>query len=135
MKKLSLIAFIFLVAGFFGFVRNERIFAKKRKSEELYFTILPKEAKKLMDENKDCVILDVRRPEEFALEHIPNAISLPLEEIEGKVTSVVLEKSQMILVYCRSGRRSAMAAKQLSDMGYKLVFDFGGVLNWPYETV
>ena len=97
--------------------------------------ITPETAKSIMDSEKDYVILDVRTEEEFAQGHIENAILIPDYEIEAKAESVLKDKKQLILVYCRSGRRSKLAAQTLVDMGYSNVKEFGGIIDWPYEIV
>ena len=91
-------------------------------------------AKKIMDTESDYVILDVRTQEEYDEGHIKNAILIPDYEIADRAESELTDKEQLILVYCRSGRRSKNAAKQLSDMGYSNVKEFGGIIDWPYET-
>lgn len=97
--------------------------------------ITPKEAKDIMDHRDDYVILDVRTQDEYDKGHIPNAVLLPDYEIKERATSLLPNKSQTILVYCRSGRRSEAAAEELTSMGYTDVQDFGGIMNWPYEKV
>lgn len=97
--------------------------------------ITPEAAKAIMDSGTDCVILDVRTEEEFAQGHIKNAILIPDYEIEAKAKSVLKDKKQLILVYCRSGRRSKLAAQTLVDMGYTNVKEFGGIIDWQYEIV
>jgi phage shock protein E len=92
------------------------------------------DAKAKMDASMGFVLLDVRTPEEFNDERIPGAINLPLDEIEEKVESVASDLNQEIYVYCRSGNRSAQAAKILVELGYTKVYDFGGIIDWPYET-
>lgn len=93
------------------------------------------EAKRFMDENDDAVILDVREENEYAEGHIPGAILLPYGEIGERAENVLPDKEALILVYCRSGRRSKIAAKTLVDMGYTNVKEFGGIIDWPYEIV
>ena len=90
-----------------------------------------------MDNKNECeyVILDVRTEEEFAAGHIPGAILLPDNEISAKAESMLGNKDQLILVYCRSGRRSKNAASQLAALGYTNIKEFGGILDWAYETV
>jgi len=83
----------------------------------------------------DVVILDVRTQEEFDSGHIIHAVLLPYDEIREKAESVIPDKNRTILVYCRSGRRSETAARELVKMGYSEVYDFGGVLDWPGELV
>ena len=82
---------------------------------------------------RDVIILDVRTPDEFNTGHIPNAILLPVDEIAYAVTGMIPDKEQTILIYCRSGRRSADAANILVNMGYLNVYDFGGIINWTGE--
>ena len=96
--------------------------------------ITAEEAKKLMDSESGYVILDVRTEQEYAQGHIPGAILIPDYEISEKAESVLTDKDQLILVYCRSGRRSKNAAAQLEEMGYSRIREFGGILDWPYET-
>ena len=93
------------------------------------------DAKKIMSTEKNFVILDVRTKDEFDKKHIPNAILLPLAEIEkGNFTEKLPDKNQKILIYCRTGRRSANAAQILVDNGYKNIFDFGGIVDWNGEV-
>ena len=97
--------------------------------------ITVEEAKKLMDSEKDRIILDVRSREEYDQGHIPGAILIPDTEIEAKAADLLPDKDQLILVYCRSGRRSKLAAQSLADLGYTNIREFGGILDWPYEVV
>lgn len=103
--------------------------------KEGYMQITPEQAKEFMDNQEDCVILDVRTQEEFDAGHIPGAILIPDYEITAKAEATLPDKEQLILVYCRSGRRSMNAAEELAAMGYTNVKEFGGILSWPYETV
>ena len=96
--------------------------------------ITAEEAKKLMDSESGYVILDVRTEQEYAQGHIPGAILIPDYEISEKAEAVLTDKDQLILVYCRSGRRSKKAAEALEEMGYTRIREFGGILDWPYET-
>lgn len=98
-----------------------------------YKKITADDAKKMM--NDDAIILDVRTTEEFEEAHIPNAVLLSSTEILDKAEMTLADKEQTILVYCRSGNRSATSAKELIAMGYKNVFDFGGINDWMGETV
>jgi rhodanese-related sulfurtransferase len=97
--------------------------------------ITAEEAKKKIDENKDVIVLDVRTQEEYESSHIEGAILIPDTDISDHAEEVLTDKSATILVYCRSGRRSALAAQNLSDLGYTSVYDFGGIIDWPYEVV
>jgi rhodanese-related sulfurtransferase len=90
----------------------------------------------IKDMNKDeYVILDVRTKEEYDEERIPNSVLLTLSEIENKAAEVLPNKDIKIYVYCRSGRRSLEAAYKLIDLGYKNVYDFGGIIDYPYEKI
>ena len=104
-------------------------------AEATYEQITPAEAKALMDSEEGYVILDVRTPEEFAAGHIAGAILLPDYEIGEKAESILTDKDQLILVYCRSGRRSKNAASELATLGYTNIKEFGGINDWKYGTV
>lgn len=99
-----------------------------------YKQITQEEAKRIMDEESGFVILDVREQDEFDAGHIPGAVLLPYTKTEELAGELLKDKDQQILVYCRSGRRSKIAAESLSDMGYTDVKEFGGIIDWPYET-
>ena len=105
-----------------------------KTQEAALMNITAEEAKKLMDSESGYVILDVRTEQEYAQGHIPGAILIPDYEISEKAEAVLTDKDQLILVYCRSGRRSKNAAAQLEEMGYTRIREFGGILDWPYET-
>ena len=100
-----------------------------------YEMITQEEAKALMDSEENYVILDVRTEEEFAEKRIAGAILIPYDEIEARAEGELTDKAQLILVYCRSGRRSKIAAEALVALGYTNVKEFGGIIDWPYETV
>ena len=100
-----------------------------------YKQITMDEAVTMMDEKTDYIILDVRRPDEFAEKHIPNAINVPNETIGEEEIPELPDKDQLLLVYCRSGNRSKQASKKLAAMGYTNVYEFGGINDWPGETV
>lgn len=99
-----------------------------------YTSIPASEAKALMDSETDYIILDVRTEKEYADGHIPDAILIPDYEIAERAENELTDKSQLILVYCRSGRRSKNAAEKLAEMGYSNVKEFGGIIDWGYET-
>ena len=105
------------------------------KEEITYRQIDMQEAIALMESETGYVILDVRTPEEFAEKHIPNAINIPNETIGREEIPELPDKNQMILVYCRSGNRSKQASEKLADLGYTNVLEFGGIIQWPGETV
>lgn len=95
-----------------------------------YRHITMAEAVRMMEEESNYIILDVRRPDEYASGHIPGAINIANESIgTGEITQLP-DKAQLILVYCRSGRRSREAAEKLVKLGYTNIVEFGGILDW-----
>ena len=98
-------------------------------------SITAEEAKKIIDTESEYVILDVRTEEEFAQGHIPGAILIPDYAIREEAEEALPDKNALILVYCRSGRRSKNAAQTLAELGYTNIREFGGIMSWPYETV
>lgn len=100
-----------------------------------YRQITMHEAVTMMESEQDYIILDVRRPDEFADRHIPNAINIPNEIIGTEEIPQLPDKKQLILVYCRSGNRSKQASEKLVALGYTNIVEFGGILDWPGETV
>ena len=112
-------------------------FAQSTANAEGYQKITPQQAKARMAE-PGVIVLDVRMQQEYDAGHIANAVLLPLPLIEAgdaEVAKALPDKDAEILVYCRSGRRSAIAANALINMGYTNVLDFGGINDWPYEVV
>ena len=99
-----------------------------------YMQITAQEAKEIMDTKEGYIILDVREQDEYDAGHIPGAILIPYTKIAEKAEGILTDKGQLILVYCRSGRRSKIAAEALVQLGYTNVKEFGGILDWPYET-
>lgn len=102
--------------------------------EATYVNITAQQAKEIMDTREGYIILDTRTEEEYAQGHIPGAIVISHEEILEKAESALPDKDQLILVYCRSGRRSKLAAADLVTLGYTNIMEFGGILDWPYEV-
>ena len=100
-----------------------------------YDQITPQEAKTIMDTESDYIIIDARTNEEFAEGHIENAILIPEYEIADRADNELPDKDDLILVYCRSGRRSKIASEELVKLGYTNVKEFGGIIDWPYEIV
>ena len=100
-----------------------------------YKKISAEEARRMMEEQTDYILLDVRTEEEFAEIRIDGAILIPDYEIKDRAADELPDKTALILIYCRSGRRSANVAHELIDMGYTDVYDFGGIIDWPYTTV
>ena len=100
-----------------------------------YRQISMDEAMKMMAEERGYIILDVRRPDEFAAGHIPNAINVPNETIGTAEISELPDKNQLIMVYCRSGRRSKEASEKLVKLGYTNIVEFGGILDWKGDII
>ena len=100
-----------------------------------YHKISAEDAKKRMDSGDEIIILDVRTQAEYDESHIPGAILIPNETIGNGKPEQLPDTDKEILVYCRSGNRSAQAAKKLVEAGYTQIYDFGGIMDWPYDTV
>ena len=100
-----------------------------------YQQITQEEAKEMMKKDDGHIIIDVRRQDEFDEGHIPGAVLIPNESITDKQPEELPELDQIILVYCRSGRRSKEASQKLADIGYTHVYEFGGINTWTGEIV
>lgn len=100
-----------------------------------YEQITPQQAKTIMDTEGDYIIIDARTEEEFTEGHIEGAIMIPEYEIAESAEKELPDKNALILVYCRSGRRSKIASDELVRLGYTNVKEFGGIIDWPYEVV
>ena len=107
---------------------------KGNGQEAVYVNITAQQAKEIMDSREGYIILDTRTQEEYDEKHIPGAILIPYDEILQKAEGVLPDKDQLILVYCRSGRRSKLAAEDLVKLGYTNIKEFGGIIDWPYEV-
>lgn len=132
MKKFSVFALLLIISAIFVSCSHAEKEAAPSATE--YLNISAEEAKKIMESESDYIILDVRTEEEFAEGHIPGAILIPDYEIETKAEQMLTDKNRLILVYCRSGRRSKNAASALAAMGYTNIREFGGIIDWDYET-
>ena len=104
------------------------------KKADTYRQITMGEAVAIMQEESGYIILDVRRPDEFAEKHIPGAVNIPNETIGTDEIPALPDKDQLILVYCRSGNRSKQASEKLVALGYTNVVEFGGIIDWTGET-
>ena len=100
-----------------------------------YEQISGAEAKALMDSESGYIIIDARTQTEYDEGHIAGAILIPEYEIADRAEKELPDKNQLILVYCRSGRRSKIAAEELVKLGYTNVKEFGGIIDWKYEIV
>ena len=121
-----------LVDGFEA-EENQRRNEEKNKLEREQ--ISQEEAKRLMDTEQNYIIVDARTQSEFDEGHIAGAILIPEYEISDRAEKELPDKNQLILVYCRSGRRSKIAAQALADLGYTNVKEFGGIITWEYGIV
>lgn len=102
--------------------------------EIAYKNITPQEARDLLAEDNGVILLDVRTTEEHKEIRIPGSILIPHDNIRNEAVSKLNDKDAIIIVYCRSGRRSKIASLELINMGYKNVYDLGGIIDWPYEV-
>lgn len=127
MKKLSLLFLAVMLLTACGQ-------AKENDQGAVYVNITAEEAKQIMDTEEGYIILDARTQEEYDQGHIPGAIVISHEEIAEKAEKMLTDKDQLILVYCRSGRRSKIAAEALVELGYTNIKEFGGIIDWPYEV-
>lgn len=100
-----------------------------------YKQISQDEAMQMMQEESDYLIVDVRRPDEFAGGHIAGAINVPNETIEEEMPEALPDKDQLLLIYCRRGNRSKEASQKLAEMGYTNVYEFGGIETWQGDIV
>ena len=108
--------------------------AEDMTGKAAYQKISAEEAYEMMA-SQEVVVVDVRTREEYDGGHIENAVLVPNESIGGEMPEALPDKEATLLVYCRSGRRSKDAAQKLLELGYQSVYDFGGVIDWPYELV
>lgn len=99
-----------------------------------YRKITAEQAKARMEANEDAIVLDVRTKSEYEEKHIPGAILIPNETIIDKQPESLPDLNAEILIYCRTGNRSRQASEKFIAMGYTNVYDFGGIVDWPYET-
>ena len=105
------------------------------RSTASYKQITQEEAKEMMAKDDGHIIVDVRRQDEYDEGHIPGAVLIPNESITDKRPEELPDLDQIILVYCRSGRRSKEASQKLADIGYTCVYEFGGINTWTGEIV
>ena len=134
MKIKKLISIFLLVFSFSACAVKEDTQTNSNIDLKSYRQITMDEAVDLMERESGYIILDVRRTDEFAAGHIPNAINIANEDIGTSEISELPNKDQLILVYCRSGRRSKEASEKLVALGYTNIVEFGGILDWKGET-
>jgi len=126
----------YILAVFTGFILSVLTFTGcTGGTENSYTQISMDEAIKMMETEENYIILDVRTKEEFDEKHIPGAINIANEVIHQDQSKNLPDKDQLIFVYCRSGNRSKQASEKLVKQGYTNVYEFGGIIDWPGETV
>ncbi len=131
MKKLGgLIIMLLIPLSFFGLTA-----CKGGGKMPTYEQISATQAKEIMETQKDYIIIDARTEKEFNEGHIEGAVLIPEYEIAQRAEKELPDKEALILVYCRSGRRSKIASAELAKLGYTNVYEFGGIIDWPYEIV
>lgn len=140
MKKriimILLVAFIIgTISACSGKNNGEDVTTEGGQEEGSYLQITQDEAKKMMGEEGNYIILDVRTESEYAEGHIPDAICIPNETIDENITEQLQDQEQVILVYCRSGNRSKQASEKLANLGYSNIYEFGGINTWAYDIV
>jgi rhodanese-related sulfurtransferase len=133
-KPLQIIFLICIILVFLCGCADKNTDTQPTLTPSGYRKITAKEAKDMMDDG-DVIILDVRTLEEYDESHIPGAILIPNETISDTLPAELPDVNARILVYCRTGNRSSQAAKKLIALGYTDVYDFGGIADWPYDTV
>jgi len=135
MRKLFTIGVLIFLGFLVGCNAQEQPKGDNQTSTAAPRNISAKEAKAMMDQGGSYTLLDVRTAGEYSDGHIKGAILIPNTEIASRAEKELPDKSAVILVYCRSGARAANAAQTLAGMGYTNVYNFGGIMNWPYGTV
>lgn len=141
MKKVLIILCCIMLSGC---VNNNDASVPEKQTEQtvvtngeekgMYEQISAEQAYDIMNSEKDFIILDVREQEEYDSGHIPGAVLIPYTEINERAEELIPEKDKLILVYCRSGRRSKIASEALIRLGYTSVKEFGGIIDWKYEV-
>ncbi|SCY52375.1 rhodanese-like domain-containing protein [Alkaliphilus peptidifermentans] len=125
MNKWTIILLIVIIGLFFY---------NNSKKQAGYRTINPTDAQAMLSQNEEVILLDVRSKEEYQEKHIEGSLLIPLNVLAEQVEIKLPNKNQKIIVYCRSGNRSKTAANTLLSMGYKNVYDLGGINSWPFDT-
>ena len=130
-KILILLLAALLISGCTENSNDER---EPQQTATVYQRITPEQANEMLENDSTIILLDVRTEDEFSELRIPGAILLPDYLVADTASETLPDKDAVILVYCRSGRRSENAARELIGMGYTNVYDFGGIIDWSFET-
>jgi rhodanese-related sulfurtransferase len=135
MKKLIYITLIITCILLTACANDNNVITKDEDEEIMtYEQITPEKAKEIIDSGMEHILLDVREQSEYDEGHISGAILIPYTEIDKKSAEMLPDKDSLILVYCRSGRRSKIASESLVKLGYTNVKEFGGIIDWPYDV-
>lgn len=127
------LALLLPLAALTGCARTSQ--AQTTPEKGVYQTITPEDYKKMLDDGEEHILVDVRTAAEFDAEHLEGAVNIPVETLTGEKPASLPDTDAVIVLYCRSGNRSETAANQLLALGYQKVYDLGGIIDWPYETV
>lgn len=133
MKLINRIIPVVIIVGCLLLAGCSETINPPKTEENTYRQVSAEDAKRMMEEEENYIILDVRTKEEFDEGHIPGAVLIPDYEIESRAEKELPDHEQLILVYCRSGNRSKTASQKLFDLGYSNIVEFGGIRSWPYD--
>ena len=134
MKKYKILIGILLIFSIIAIgCSNES--EEREESEASVNTINAETAMEMMASGDEYTLVDVRTQAEYDEGYIEGALLLPLDQLETLSEEQLTDKEATILVYCRSGNRSAQASQILVDLGYQNVYDCGGIVDWPGEIV
>jgi len=134
-RTIYLIASIMLLVVLSGCSFSKNIETNEEDSSVTFSNIAPEEVKKRLDSEERIILLDVRTKEEYESGHIEGSILIPVDNLKEEVEKKLEDKEIPIFVYCRSGNRSTTASNILVSLGYKNVYNLGGIIDWPYEVV
>lgn len=125
---------VVIIVGIVAVIVVVLLFYRNHQGADGYQKISSDEALEMINSNKDVIVIDVRRKEEYQSGHISGAINIPNESIDTKIKELP-DYNQTILVYCQSGNRSRQASNKLIKLGYQNVIDFGGIIDWNGQIV
>ncbi len=136
MKKLLVLALVLLLPiSAAGCAAGKSQPSATATNKPEYKKILPMDVEKMMDGGDDILIVDVRTAEEFSSGHLKGALNIPVETISDEKPAELPDLDAMIIIYCRTGNRTRTAYEKLAALGYTNVYDMGGIVDWPGETV
>ena len=139
LKVINIICLVVVITGIFSGCSSKNVDNNKKslaESKKISFSnISAEKGKKRLDSEKGIILLDVRTKEEYDTGHIKGSILIPVDNLKEEAPKSLRDTNAVIFVYCRSGNRSVTAADILVNLGYKKVYNLGGIINWPYEVV